>query len=230
MRCIALTSVRRVRQLFQLSVAQNILSKGIVLSYLEELQYRASSCFAHKQTGIRRHTYKLAGGSFGDLSPKVVSNKAWSVCFSGARGLFGRGVDGDGSKRTLEGLARGIREGEFRKIVVMVGAGISTSSGIPDFRSPGSGLYDNLQQYNLPYAEAIFEINYFHHNPEPFFALAKELYPGNYQPNATHYFVKLLQDKGQLLRMYTQNIDGLERIESCADWTKGSLPQTVEAN
>ncbi len=78
-------------------------------------------------------------------------------------------------------------------------------------RSPGSGLYDNLQQYDLPYAEAIFEIGFFHHNPNPFFALAKELYPGNYQPNLTHYFVRLLHKKGQLLRMYTQNIDGLER-------------------
>lgn len=78
-------------------------------------------------------------------------------------------------------------------------------------RSPGSGLYDNLQQYNLPYAEAIFEIEFFHHNPNPFFALAKELYPGNYQPNLSHYFVSLLHKKGQLLRMYTQNIDGLER-------------------
>uniref|UniRef100_A0A3Q2XK32 Sirtuin 3 n=1 Tax=Hippocampus comes TaxID=109280 RepID=A0A3Q2XK32_HIPCM len=94
----------------------------------------------------------------------------------------------------------------------MAGAGISTPSGIPDFRSPGSGLYDNLQQYNLPYAEAIFEIAFFHHNPKPFFALSKELYPGNYQPNLTHYFVRLLHKKGLLLRMYTQNIDGLERL------------------
>ncbi|XP_028999510.1 NAD-dependent protein deacetylase sirtuin-3, mitochondrial isoform X3 [Betta splendens] len=94
----------------------------------------------------------------------------------------------------------------------MAGAGISTPSGIPDFRSPGSGLYDNLQQYDLPYAEAIFEITFFHQNPNPFFALAKELYPGNYQPNLTHYFVRLLHNKGQLLRMYTQNIDGLERL------------------
>lgn len=78
-------------------------------------------------------------------------------------------------------------------------------------RSPGSGLYDNLQQYDLPYAEAIFEIGFFHRNPAPFFALAKELYPGNYRPNLTHFFVHLLHQKGQLLRMYTQNIDGLER-------------------
>ena len=86
-------------------------------------------------------------------------------------------------------------------------------SGVFSFphRSPGSGLYDNLQQYDLPYAEAIFEIGFFHQNPHPFFALAKELYPGNYQPNLTHHFVRLLQKKGQLLRMYTQNIDGLER-------------------
>ncbi|XP_011785363.1 PREDICTED: NAD-dependent protein deacetylase sirtuin-3, mitochondrial [Colobus angolensis palliatus] len=94
----------------------------------------------------------------------------------------------------------------------MVGAGISTPSGIPDFRSPGSGLYSNLQQYDLPYPEAIFELPFFFHNPKPFFTLAKELYPGNYKPNTTHYFLRLLHDKGLLLRLYTQNIDGLERV------------------
>ncbi|XP_026867391.2 NAD-dependent protein deacetylase sirtuin-3, mitochondrial isoform X4 [Electrophorus electricus] len=125
-------------------------------------------------------------------------------------GLFGGG--GSAPQQTLEDIAKSIRERQYKRITVMAGAGISTPSGIPDFRSPGSGLYDNLQQYNLPYAEAIFEINYFHYNPKPFFALAKELYPGNYQPNLTHYFIRLLHDKGQLLRMYTQNIDGLERM------------------
>ncbi|XP_017333448.1 NAD-dependent protein deacetylase sirtuin-3, mitochondrial isoform X4 [Ictalurus punctatus] len=138
----------------------------------------------------------------------------WGCWRSVHRGFFGGGHGGTKQNMTLEDIAKGIREREYKRIVVMAGAGISTPSGIPDFRSPGSGLYDNLQQYNLPYAEAIFEINYFNHNPKPFFALAKELYPGNYRPNLAHYFIRLLHDKGQLLRMYTQNIDGLER-NSC---------------
>ncbi|XP_058859068.1 NAD-dependent protein deacetylase sirtuin-3, mitochondrial-like isoform X4 [Acipenser ruthenus] len=135
-------------------------------------------------------------------------------CFSTSHSLWGvfGGKDGDQKQQTLEDVARLIKHNEYRRIVVMAGAGISTPSGIPDFRSPGSGLYDNLQQYDIPYPEAIFEINYFHHNPKPFFALAKELYPGNYKPNYAHYFIRLLHDKGLLHRIYTQNIDGLERL------------------
>lgn len=94
----------------------------------------------------------------------------------------------------------------------MVGAGISTSAGIPDFRSPESGLYSNLQKYNLPYPSAIFQFSYFRDNPRPFFALAKELYPGSFKPTPCHYFIKLLEKKGLLLRHYTQNIDTLERV------------------
>ncbi|XP_008308442.1 NAD-dependent protein deacetylase sirtuin-3, mitochondrial [Cynoglossus semilaevis] len=130
----------------------------------------------------------------------------------GRRGLCTRDGSSEVKGLTLKDIAKNIRESQYKRVVVMAGAGISTPSGIPDFRSPGSGLYDNLQQYDLPYAEAIFEINFFHHNPNPFFALAKELYPGNYRPNLSHYFVRLLHQKGQLLRMYTQNIDGLERL------------------
>lgn len=55
------------------------------------------------------------------------------------------------------------------------------AAGIPDFRSPGTGLYDNLQKYNLPSPQAIFEIGYFHRNPKPFFHLAKELYPAQFK-------------------------------------------------
>lgn len=98
-------------------------------------------------------------------------------------------------------------------IVVMAGAGLSTASGIPDFRTPGTGIYDNLKKYNLPYPEAIFEINYFKNNPRPFNTWAKEFFPGvNYLPNKGHYFLTLLQEKGKLSKYYTQNIDGLERF------------------
>ncbi|XP_076199709.1 NAD-dependent protein deacetylase sirtuin-3, mitochondrial isoform X4 [Aptenodytes patagonicus] len=132
-----------------------------------------------------------------------------------ARAILGMGRwgdDGGKQKLTLQDVAELIRKKECRRVVVMAGAGISTPSGIPDFRSPGSGLYSNLEQYNIPYPEAIFELMYFFVNPKPFFTLAKELYPGNYRPNYAHYFLRLLHDKGLLLRLYTQNIDGLERV------------------
>ncbi|XP_043944083.1 NAD-dependent protein deacetylase sirtuin-3-like isoform X3 [Protopterus annectens] len=111
----------------------------------------------------------------------------------------------------LADIAALIQRNYCHNIVVMAGAGISTASGIPDFRTPGTGLYDNLQQYNIPYPEAIFDIDYFTCNPKPFFALAKEFYPGKNRPNYAHYFIRLLYEKDLLLRMYTQNIDGLER-------------------
>lgn len=81
-------------------------------------------------------------------------------------------------------------------------------------RTPGTGLYDNLQRYNIPYPEAIFELNYFYRNPNPFFHLAKELYPGKYLPNVIHYFIRYLHEQNILHRVYTQNIDGLERSNS----------------
>ncbi|KAG0755956.1 hypothetical protein G6F57_002048 [Rhizopus arrhizus] len=115
-------------------------------------------------------------------------------------------------KADLESIAKYIREKEVKNVIVMTGAGISTAAGIPDFRSKETGLYHNLQRFNLPYAEAVFDIDYFKETPEPFYALAKELYPGRYLPTKTHYFIKLLQEKGLLLRNFTQNIDTLERM------------------
>ncbi|VDM34341.1 unnamed protein product [Hydatigera taeniaeformis] len=115
--------------------------------------------------------------------------------------------------RALEIVAHLISEGKAHDIIVMAGAGISTASGIPDFRSPKTGLYANLKKYKLPYPEAIFDINYFKMRPSAFYTLAKELYPaGKYRPNIAHYFFRLLNQKRLLRRVYTQNIDGLERV------------------
>ncbi|CAG8569571.1 10941_t:CDS:2, partial [Dentiscutata heterogama] len=112
----------------------------------------------------------------------------------------------------LKTIAELIKSGKAQNIIFMAGAGISTAAGIPDFRSPGTGLYDNLSKYNLPRPESIFEIQYFKKNPEPFFELARELYPSKFLPTLTHYFIKLLYQKEVLLRCFTQNIDTLEQI------------------
>ena len=102
---------------------------------------------------------------------------------------------------------------ECNHVLVMAGAGLSTPSGIPDFRSPESGIYDNLKKYHLPYPEAIFDIDYYRGNPQPFNTWSKEYLPGvNYKPSIGHYFVRILQDQGKLLRHFTQNIDGLELL------------------
>ncbi|CEP17921.1 hypothetical protein [Parasitella parasitica] len=113
---------------------------------------------------------------------------------------------------SIEAIAEYIQEKNVKNIIVMSGAGISTAAGIPDFRSKDTGLYHNLQKFDLPYAEAVFDIEYFLEKPEPFYALAKELYPGKFLPTKTHYFIQLLQKKGVLLRNFTQNIDTLERM------------------
>eukprot|EP00611_Tribonema_gayanum_P010618 TRINITY_DN2069_c0_g1_i3.p1 TRINITY_DN2069_c0_g1~~TRINITY_DN2069_c0_g1_i3.p1 ORF type:complete len:263 (+),score=115.49 TRINITY_DN2069_c0_g1_i3:670-1458(+) len=112
------------------------------------------------------------------------------------------------SINTLEDVAALLTRA--RNVIVLTGAGISVACGIPDFRSE-NGLYSMLGEYQLPSPQAMFDIAYFRTNPAPFFKFARELLPGSYTPSATHRFIKALQDRGKLLRNYTQNIDGLER-------------------
>ncbi|XP_075554410.1 sirtuin 2 isoform X4 [Dermacentor variabilis] len=113
---------------------------------------------------------------------------------------------------SIDGIVRYIQGGKCKNIIAMIGAGISTAAGIPDFRSPNSGIYSKLGKFNLPSPEAIFEIGYFRRNPAPFYALARQLFPQDLKPTLSHYFLRLLHEKGLLLRLYTQNIDCLERL------------------
>jgi NAD-dependent deacetylase sirtuin 2 len=113
---------------------------------------------------------------------------------------------------SIESFVNYVKKKQNPKILVMTGAGVSTSAGIPDFRSPKTGLYANLQKYNLPFAEAVFELSYFLQKPEPFYELSRELFPGAYQPTISHHFIKILEERKLLLRNYSQNIDMLERL------------------
>lgn len=117
----------------------------------------------------------------------------------------------DGQKPSLELLAAKILRPGAR-VVALVGAGISVACGIPDFRTPGTGLHANLAKYNLPSPEAVFSIGFFRDNPAPFYQLSRELFDQTkaYVPSRSHALLVLLSRLGVLRRVYTQNIDSIE--------------------
>lgn len=115
---------------------------------------------------------------------------------------------------TLEGLAAYIKERNVTKILVLVGAGASVAAGIPDFRSVNTGIYANLEKYNLEDPSSAFSLSLLRERPEVFYSIAQEmnLWPGKFKPTLVHHFIKWLADEGRLLRCCTQNIDGLEKV------------------
>ena len=97
---------------------------------------------------------------------------------------------------------------ESDNIVFFGGAGVSTESGIPDFRSV-DGLYN--QQYEYP-PETILSHSFYRRNPEEFYRFyrAKMLCPGA-KPNAAHLKLAEWEKAGKLKAVITQNIDGLHQ-------------------
>ena len=93
-------------------------------------------------------------------------------------------------------------------IVFFGGAGVSTESGIPDFRSK-DGLYN--QKYDYP-PEEILSHSFFMNNISEFFKFYKEKMNSlKYKPNITHIELAELEKKGKLKAVITQNIDGLHQ-------------------
>ncbi|MBR6275177.1 MAG: NAD-dependent protein deacylase [Lachnospiraceae bacterium] len=97
---------------------------------------------------------------------------------------------------------------ESNNIVFFGGAGVSTESKIPDFRST-DGLYN--QKYKYP-PETIISHSFYKRNPEEFFRFYKDkmLYP-DAMPNAAHIKLAELEKAGKLKAVVTQNIDGLHQ-------------------
>ena len=94
-------------------------------------------------------------------------------------------------------------------VVFFGGAGVSTESGIPDFRSV-DGLYN--QKYKYP-PEQIISHTYYKHYPEEFFEFYKDkMIVTDAQPNAAHIRLAQLEAEGHVQAVITQNIDGLHQM------------------
>ena len=97
---------------------------------------------------------------------------------------------------------------ESSRIVFFGGAGVSTESGIPDFRSV-DGLYN--QKYDYP-PETILSHTFFMKRPEAFFRFYRDkMLPLNAKPNKAHLKLAQWEEEGKLLAVVTQNIDGLHQ-------------------
>ena len=97
---------------------------------------------------------------------------------------------------------------ESKRIVFFGGAGVSTESGIPDFRSV-DGLYN--QKFDYP-PETIISHSFFLKNPEYFFRFYREkMLPLGFSPNITHNKLAQWEEAGKLTAVITQNIDGLHQ-------------------
>ena len=97
---------------------------------------------------------------------------------------------------------------ESSNIVAFTGAGVSTESGVKDFRSK-DGLYS--QKFDYP-PETIISHSFYLQNPEYFFKFYREkMMPLEVEPNITHYTLAKWEQEGRLRAVVTQNIDGLHQ-------------------
>jgi NAD-dependent SIR2 family protein deacetylase len=100
------------------------------------------------------------------------------------------------------------------RILVLTGAGISESCGIPTYRD-STGFYAQVlkEEFGMSNPEEVNDINFFRKDPKPWFKHVQKIIPTSSAPRSpsmTHRFIRSLEDRGKLLWQYTQNIDGLE--------------------
>ena len=104
-----------------------------------------------------------------------------------------------------ERLAQLIRESG--SVVALTGAGISVPSGIPDFRSPGTGLWEDVDPMEVAHIDA------FHRDPARFWSFYRPRFEalGDKEPNPAHDALAELESRGLLGAVITQNVDRLHR-------------------
>jgi NAD-dependent deacetylase len=97
--------------------------------------------------------------------------------------------------------------------VALTGAGVSVPSGIPDFRSPGTGLWENVDPMEVAH------ISVFRRDPETFWSFYGQRFAtlSDKQPNGAHFALAELERRGLLRAVVTQNIDGLHTAGGVTD-------------
>ncbi len=98
---------------------------------------------------------------------------------------------------------------ESQKIVFFGGAGVSTESGLKDYRSQ-DGIYHTYNKYGIP-PEEILSIDFFWENPETFYDFYREFFISSAQPNKAHTAIAQLEKLGKKVTVVTQNVDGLHQ-------------------
>ncbi|MCS6937421.1 MAG: NAD-dependent deacylase [Candidatus Bipolaricaulota bacterium] len=125
-------------------------------------------------------------------------------------------------KRLVEELVKGLLEARYA--VALTGAGVSTDSGIPDFRSPGSGLWRHVNPMQVASIEGFFAdpVRFYEFWCWRFAKLSSAV------PNITHRLLAELEERGILRAVITQNIDDLHRkagskrvLEAHGNFTRG---------
>jgi NAD-dependent deacetylase len=126
----------------------------------------------------------------------------------------------DNAVDTLAGLVR-----EAGSVVALTGAGISVPSGIPDFRSPGTGLWENVDPM------AVAHIDAWRADPERFWSFYGHRFQTleGKEPNGAHRALVELERRGRLQAVITQNIDMLHRKAGTRELIEvhGSIEQSV---
>jgi NAD-dependent deacetylase len=97
---------------------------------------------------------------------------------------------------------------EARRAVVLTGAGVSVPSGIPDFRSPGTGLWENVDPMEVAHIDA------WRHDPDRFWSFYGRRFASliDKRPNEAHLALAELERRGLVRGVITQNIDRLHRL------------------
>ena len=98
---------------------------------------------------------------------------------------------------------------DCNNIVFLGGAGVSTESGVKDYRSD-DGLYNTVKEYGVS-PEDILSINFFRKNPEVFYDFFRKHFVIEAEPNAAHKALAKLEKMGKLRAVITQNIDNLHQ-------------------